>query len=696
MHSIVHGLSNDTQSAISIVPDTNKARLLNEIKQMKGQKIIYLNVRSVYRHISEIQLDFEDTNFICLAFTESWLTSNINSNIISLKGFKHVRLDRQIKKRGGGLIIYIREDLEWEYLGAQISTSDIELLTILVKRKYQRNLCISVSYLPPTSNVNLAIDKLDELGRLLENTTHEWVLGGDFNIDMLATSQTRAKRLLNNFAVRYSITQVITCKTRISKTCGSLLDHIYVSDNNNVHDSGTVAYGMSDHYITFINLKRNLEKKDKVSFTCRKMRGYNRDELLNLLENQDYSEFYENTDPNIGWNQLYQIYLRCLDIIVPLIEVYNVNEASPWINAELLDLVRDRDVKKLKCDKVEINDSFEEFKKLRNKVHREVIKAKRNHVRNCLNKLDPSTKKYWAELNKVAPLSKKKDRDTQGIFALKTTEGTIVKGIEMTNYLNDYFVSIGKSLADKCTYDNNCYLNQCKLPKSQDVLTEWTEVSEAEVEILIENMDVSKNSNIDNINAFLLKECLLCSVNKVRYLFNCVLHSGKFPDEWKRATIVPLFKGGDRLVTSNYRPISLLSALGKIMEKLLHKRILQYLNSFNFFTECQGGFRPSLGTTDTLDKFLNYIYDNINNNSLTLTIYFDLKKAFDTVNHDLLLAKLEGAGIMGNCLELLKNYLSDRYQRCRIDLLMSLELPYVRTIPLSWLEVMILQNYVQR
>lgn len=174
-------------------------------------------------------------------------------------------------------------------------------------------------------------------------------------------------------------------------------------------------------------------------------------------------------------------------------------------------------------------------------------------------------------------------------------------------------------------------------------------------------MDLSTNSNIDGINAFLLKQCLLCSLKEVTYLFNCVFEQGIFPDSWKLATMVPLFKGGDRQVTNIYRPISL-SAVGKLMEKLIHKRVMRYLEANKFFSDCQGGFRPNLGTSEMIDKFLDYIYNKINNNQIILTIYFDFKKEFDTVSHSLLLAKLEGAGNKGICLELLSNYLSNRFQ----------------------------------
>lgn len=103
------------------------------------------------------------------------------------------------------------------------------------------------------------------------------------------------------------------------------------------------------------------------------------------------------------------------------------------------------------------------------------------------------------------------------------------------------------------------------------------------------------------------------------------------------------------------------------MEKIIHSRIYNYLEDHNYFTPAQGGFRPGMGTTETIATMLSYIYENFNNNFITAAIYFDLSKAFDSINHEILLIKLEAAGISGNCLKLMKNYLSNRQQICKIN-----------------------------
>lgn len=123
---------------------------------------------------------------------------------------------------------------------------------------------------------------------------------------------------------------------------------------------------------------------------------------------------------------------------------------------------------------------------------------------------------------------------------------------------------------------------------------------------------------------------------------------------------MPLFKTGSKKLVSNYRPISLLPLISKLIEKIIHRRVYHYLNINNILTPSQCGFRPGLGTNDSLSKLLEYIYTDINNNRTTLAIYFDLKKAFDTIDHEILLIKLKSIGIGKKCLKLFENYLTNR------------------------------------
>lgn len=162
-----------------------------------------------------------------------------------------------------------------------------------------------------------------------------------------------------------------------------------------------------------------------------------------------------------------------------------------------------------------------------------------------------------------------------------------------------FLTSIGPNLANKITLDNKLYLETLQNCESDKLILKWKKIDYEELEELVKDIDVSKNSNIENINTILLKDSFLGTL-QVRHLFNLVLESGNFPDKWKTASVVPLFKSGNKSSVSNFRPISLLPCIAKLLEKIIHSRLYLFKNDTKFFTDAQCGFRPNMGTVDRL------------------------------------------------------------------------------------------------
>lgn len=163
--------------------------------------------------------------------------------------------------------------------------------------------------------------------------------------------------------------------------------------------------------------------------------------------------------------------------------------------------------------------------------------------------------------------------------------------------------------------------------------------------------------------------------------FNKLMSDGVFPDSLKIAKVTPIYKSGTKTDPGNYRPISVLPVISKIFEKILHKRLLNYLNSFDFLTERQYGFRAKNNTTAATIDLIAKVRDNIDRKNVALGVFIDLKKAFDTVSHKLLLEKLENIGIKGNALQIFKSYLTNRLQIVKIDNIESKALPITYGVP---------------
>lgn len=405
---------------------------------------------------------------------------------------------------------------------------------------------------------------------------------------------------------------MITSNTRSAKNSATLIDHIYTNNTDDIGSSGVITYALSDHDIVYTLIKRESTKKEIESFWCRSMRNFELSTLKSELLLIDWKDFFSCTDVSIAWNIMYNNYVYTLNKLVPFVEM-KVRHREDWTNASLMNLIRDRDQMKDSLKKMTINNEntveskFKEFKELRGKVKRSVIKAKRDYIQTKLNAVKKDGKLYWTELNQLYPGKKQKGL-TKQIMKLTDSNNKEISPETIQDFVNDYFTTIGQKLAEEIVLDNTDYIRsfteQHDIP---NIKKSFDPITRIELHDVIKNIDVKKSSNIHNIDSKLLKCCLLATQTHVLFLFNLMLITCKIPDEWKQACVTPIFKSGDRHKVCNYRPISVLPLMGKIFEKLLHTRIYDFLLETNFFSDNQGGFRPGMGVNDSISTFLEYV-----------------------------------------------------------------------------------------
>ena len=183
------------------------------------------------------------------------------------------------------------------------------------------------------------------------------------------------------------------------------------------------------------------------------------------------------------------------------------------------------------------------------------------------------------------------------------------------------------------------------------------ETNDDELQKLIHALKNNKAPGIDGISNYIIKVSAVIIIPVLVKLFNCCMSIGFFPDQLKIASIVPLHKGGDCMDELNYRPISLLPLLGKLFEKVIKKRFIKFLDKYKLINPHQFGFRKGYSTELAVAEVQNMLLKNLDNKKVSCAIFLDLAKAFDTVDHKLLLDKLEKHGIRGHALSLIKSCL---------------------------------------
>ena len=336
---------------------------------------------------------------------------------------------------------------------------------------------------------------------------------------------------------------------------------------------------------------------------------------------------------------------------------------KPWISYKIQKIIkiRDRFLRKFNQDKSENN--LVVYRKFRNRTANELKKARKKYFQTYFMENGNNMKKLWTGIksilaNKNSMLSRiHKIKDKNGISTSDQSE--------MSNILNEFFVNVGNDTAKSIHHNPKSPTEYLANGNSDSIFL--SPVSPFEVNETILKLDSSKSIGPNSIPIKLLKILRPKVSHSLATMVNRSFSTGIFPSKLKIAKVVPIFKKGDPQVLSNYRPISLLPIFSKIYEKLMHKRIYVFLKEKKILYPLQFGFQENNSIDHALITMTEEIRSSLDNRRYGCGIFLDLQKAFDTVSHDILLAKLEHYGIRGNVLNWFKSYLSERSQFVSIN-----------------------------
>ena len=627
------------------------------LQNMKGLKIVHTNVRSLTYKIQSLEHYFSKCDI--LAITESWLTEDVPSTYLGITGYNLIRQDRpkSIKQRGGGIAIYIKGNIPYKYnLNVSHSDQHSEIMVLTLNFKQSKKIDLIVVYRPPSGKPEECFERLTKIYDEHDHH-HEIIILGDFNLDY---SNERPKRhpILKNFESHTGLNQVITTPTRITPTTRTCLDLIFTNCSH-VQSAGSLNLNYSDHLPVFICKKKSRDKLDKIQVTGRIYNNYNETKFRTDLLTINWDHYYTLEDPNELWAYLESVIIKCLDKQCP-IKTFSVTKRTPkWINHDVISLMRDRDQMYRRARKHNREDDWNMARFLRNRTEAAIMNYRANIIKTELENNKKNPKKFWEKLHELLP-----SKSNVPINSLTDIDsGATLEADVLPDHINTFFSNIGQTLASKyptpiiqkpLIHDNMTNLHQ-------------QEITLDEIDRRIREIDTSKSSGIQNLNAVQLKHALSTLKLQLRYLYNCSLRSGLFPDKWKMSTVVPLPKVPNVESVSDLRPIALLPLPGKILEQIVGARLKSYLEENNYLSEHQHGFRKGRSTTSSILAFLNDVYLNINTKKPTYAVFLDLKKAFDTISHQVLLNKLLCLNIAPPCQKWFSSYLSNRKQKVIIN-----------------------------
>jgi len=259
----------------------------------------------------------------------------------------------------------------------------------------------------------------------------------------------------------------------------------------------------------------------------------------------------------------------------------------------------------------------------------------------------------WKEINSLIGRKVKK----KSVNLLELDGRQVTDPLQMANMFRDYFAGVAGQLDNAIPPSNVSPLHYMGEPSENSMFADPT--TAFEVQQIISKLP-NKQCGLYNVPVFIFRSLKVEIGNVIAELFNESLNNGMFPDSLKAARITPIYKSGNRASVSNYRPISSLPVLSKIFEKLMCRRLMSFINSNNILSEHQFGFRNFVGTSEAITEFLDIAFKSLDSRKLFCALFLDFSKAFDTVNHGILLEKLKHLGIRGSVCNWFGSYLSSR------------------------------------
>lgn len=647
--------------------------------------IVHMNFRSLKKNLKEfdnliLQHLASKPDVICVSETKLASTSDIKC--IALPGYTFYHNASTTKAGGTGVYLSnlcqftVRNDLDFNLDGE----SEATFIEIVSYGKQSKNVILASVYRHPHDN---HLEFLSAFGGKIESIQKKYhvIVLGDLNIntddDNIVIDCQNYKNTLLSLGMR----NTINLPTRVTESTETIIDHCITNVNPAVLHSGIVSVEITDHYPTFVITKLAIKKTKLYDKYRRKFSLTKKDEFINTLENLLLEDpILENgSSPHDRYKKLVS-HIQCAsNIVFPLVRLsckLRKSLRKPWMTSGIRRSMDRRDLLLQKWLKTKASNDKKAYNICRNRINRIVRAAERNHNAHEIESSQADVRKLWKCINKIS--NRKSNSGSTLPDELKIDGKVLTNPLEIATSLNKHFVEKGPNLAKKLPNLNKDVLQYMGPRNATDMSFET--ILESQVLTIIDaNKKVSTGS--DNIPVILLQWASHLIAKLLANIFNGLVELGVYPDDLKIAKVTPLHKNGDKSDVDNFRPISVLTQINKVFEKLIHVRLMDFINQHKILKNYQFGFRKGHNTAHGINHLNEQILKNLEKKKVCAMLFIDLKSAFDTVDPTILIKKLDHYGIRGNVLSLLASYLSGRKQYIKSGDIESSLLPLLCGVP---------------
>ena len=659
------GITIDNEEPVLNAPST-----YNELKffSKRGIHFIHLNINSILSKIEELRQIALETKITVIGISESKLDSSVTDEEVNIPGYEIIRGDRN--RKGGGVAAYILKDVTYNIREDFKTKNEAIFFEILLPRS--KPILVGIVYRPP-KQTNFIQNFDQDLTSCIGFNEQEVYILGDFNINLLISEEKKAVSTMikryKEFCSLHGLKQLIVNATRITKNSSSLLDHILTNSQDRVSQSGIIQMSLSDHQIIYCTRKitRIVYNKHK-TVKMRSLKNYNKEIFIEALINSNIPDIKKYSDVNNAYSDFTDSLISIIDNIATLKNIRVKNNSQEWFDAEIHEEI----IKREKC--------FSNFKKTRtitdeklyhdtrNRVQALIKNKKEKFVEENIKQNQNNSKSLWKTIKQLGLPSAS---SPSGRICLDMNGEKIFDATENAKTFNDFYSKLAEDLIEKLPeppnkYKSNSVKRFYEGLKLEDKKFNFQPIDQSVVLNLLNNINCSKAPGLDNLSGMFLRDGADVLSTPITELINLSISSCTFPDKCKIAKIKPLFKKGSKTEPGNYRPISLLPLISKIFERVIHNQLQAYLNEKKILYQFQSGFRTNFST----DSCLSYLHDKIlkgfDCGKYTGMILIDLQKAFDTIDHEILLNKLVYLGLSNEVVNWFKSYLTKRLNYVQI------------------------------
>lgn len=633
-----------TQIAVAVTCAPEECR--SHIKSPGNLTVLTQNIRSMYKNLDTFRVTLQSLQIDCdiLVLTECQLSKY--KPIPVLNDNYNTYYTKNTLNKCDGVVLYVKKNLNHSVSEPSIVNASCLLLTL------PDTIIIGIYRTPSIRNTDEFVSSLCKLLDKYDGCKNI-IITGDINIDIKPENlDSRSSNYLTSLSF-HGILPAHRLLTR-DKMC---YDHMMIKTFHEAQ-AFVLTNAPTDHSTVLLNLLSQPTRRK-----CQKTRiTINYDKVLDEIK-PNLPAILEMTDPNQAAETLVNTISIAIKSNQHLTNIPSRKRClQPWITPGVLRCLRNRDNLHKKVKKNPENEIIKiTYSRYRNYCTKLVRKLKINYERDKLNSAANNPKTLWNTIKSICSINKRKTNDTDTLTTLSSSP------VESANLINNHFAEVGKQLAEILMKSQpeivNSSMYKVTSPANSFVLLN---TDAYEINNIITNLPNSSAPGWDNITTKFIKLSKHVLIPIICHICNLCFENGVFPYIFKMAVITPIHKGGSSDDVNNYRPISVLPVMSKILEKLINNRLKKFLTDNNLISKNQYGFRSGLSTEDAVLNLTEEVTKHLDGGEKCVGVFLDLAKAFDTVAVSILLDKLLTYGIRGVPHSLLKDYLTDRHQKLKL------------------------------